>query len=56
MDFVKAHKELTKKIMKCPCMPLPLGKTPYCPDCKKAVADFMDQHGAGELTKDTEQM
>jgi len=53
MDFIKAHKELIKKIMACPCMPLPLGKNPYCPDCAKAVVDFMNQHGAGELTKDT---
>ncbi len=47
----QAHKELHEKIWNCPCLPVSR-ETKYCNKCHKAVTDFMDKHGAGELTND----
>ena len=46
------HKELTKQIRQCKCMPL--GDTPYCDKCQKAVIDFLNKYKAGNLTRDME--
>ena len=51
MHKEKEHRELHKKIVSCKC--LPLGKKEdYCNVCQKAVIDFMNEHGAGTLTRD----
>ena len=43
------HKELSKKIFKCSC--IPIGKN-YCKECQEAVIEFMNKYGAGTLTRD----
>lgn len=47
---LQEHKELTKSIFSCKCMPL--GNKTYCNSCNKLIIDFMNEHGAGVLTQD----
>lgn len=49
----KAHKELHKKIYDCDCKPWSNG-VDYCEKCQYAVIKFMNQYGAGVLTRDEE--
>ncbi len=49
----KAHKELHQAIYDCKCKPY-LEPWKYCDNCKNAMLKFMDEHGAGVLTRDEE--
>ena len=48
------HKELHDKIWNCKCIPLCSNGFKYCKNCQQVVLEFMDNHGAGTLTRDSE--
>lgn len=52
-EFREEHKELHKRIYGCDCKPW-LNERDYCEKCQGYVISFMNQFGAGVLTRDIE--